>query len=200
MRFVSKIFFTALLSFVVLPGMLSVFTGCSKGYVPKPVGYLRIDSAEGGYRVFDNAGFPLSFEISEEAVAVVDSMNKGTEWLNILYPRYNATVYCSYLKLTPDNMERLFNESRDLVYVHAGKSDNISAVSYQDTVSGVEATLYRLSGGAATPLQFTVSDGKNYLFRGALYFNSEVNGDSVAPVVDYIEADMERVIESLRKK
>ncbi|MEG1574254.1 MAG: hypothetical protein RR293_08125 [Bacteroidales bacterium] len=200
MKPVSEISLLGLVYFMVLPVMLTLFGGCGDKYVPKPVGYLRIDPIGGNYRLFDDMRFPLVFDINEGTIALVDSVHKGRAWVNIIYPQYNATVYCSYLKLSADNKVRLMEESRNLVYVHARRADNIDAVLYGDTLSGVEATLYRLTGGAATPLQFTANDGKSFLFRGALYFNSEVNSDSVAPVVEYIEGDLVRLIESLRKK
>ena len=62
----------------------------------------------------------------------------------------------------------------------------------------VYAVLYNLSGQAATPLQFVVTDSAAYLFRGALYFDTPVRRDSVAPIVDYITDDVVRLIETLQ--
>lgn len=57
-------------------------------------------------------------------------------------------------------------------------------------------TIYR--GQAATPLRLVVTDSTAYLFRGALYFDTPVRRDSVAPVVDYITDDVVRLIETLQ--
>ena len=89
-------------------------------------------------------------------------------------------------------------KAANLVYVHAAKASSITAQSYADDECRVYAVLYNLSGQAATPLQFVVTDSAAYLFRGALYFDTPVRRDSVAPIVDYITDDVVRLIETLQ--
>ena len=43
-----------------------------------------------------------------------------------------------------------------------------------------------------------MTDSAAYLFRGALYFDTPVRGDSVAPVVGYIADDVAHMIETLQ--
>ena len=140
--------------------------------------------------------FPLSFEIPSQAAFERDVASPS--WVNIVYPHYGATLWCSYVALTTENKEAFYAESRDLVYVHAAKASSITAQSYADDECRVYAVLYNLSGQAATPLQFVVTDSAAYLFRGALYFDTPVRRDSVAPIVDYITDDVVRLIETLQ--
>ena len=140
--------------------------------------------------------FPSLFEIPSQAAFERDVASPL--WVNIVYPHYGATLWCSYVALTTENKEAFYAESRDLVYVHAAKASSITAQSYADDERRVYAVLYNLSGQAATPLQFVVTDSAAYLFRGALYFDTPVRRDSVAPIVDYITDDVVRLIETLQ--
>ena len=76
----------------------------------------------------------------------------------------------------------------------------ITAQGYADEAAGKYAVLYTLAGDAATPLQFVATDSATYLFRGALYFDTPVRADSVAPVVGYIADDMRHIIETLHTR
>lgn len=163
--------------------------------VPRPEGLMRIDRPDTSYRTV-SLTFPLTFEIASQAR--VEQEVASPTWVNVVYPPYDATLWCSYIALTPATRATRYAESRDLVYVHASKSPSIEVRRYADDRRRVYALLYYLSGEAATPLQFEVTDSAAYLFRGALYFDTPVRGDSVAPVVGYIADDVAHMIETLQ--
>ena len=50
----------------------------------------------------------------------------------------------------------------------------------------------------ATPLQFYITDSTQHFMRGSLYFNHRPNPDSTAPVLDRMEADVRKLMETLR--
>lgn len=186
-----------ILLFVLL--ILLTITGCRQDYSPKPDGYFRIDPHQSVYKIFRESGFPLAFEIPQNAQGIIDTAHiVSAPWLNIVYPRYNATVYCSYLFINEENKNRLFSESKDLVYRHGSKAEKIEAQEYEDPERSLYATLYSLTGNTATPLQFIATDSSSYLFRGALYFNTPTQRDSIAPVIEYITQDMIHLIETLQ--
>ena len=116
----------------------------------------------------------ISFEIPDGTTATLDkdtTLHKNdVKWLNIRYPRYRATIYCSY-HILHKNLESLLN-----------------------------ATLYNLSAESATPLQFVVTDSTRYLLRGALYFDESGKSDSIAPVIDYLSDDIIHLIESIETR
>ena len=59
---------------------------------------------------------------------------------------------------------------------------------------------FELSGNTATNFQFYVLDSTRHFIRGALYFNSQTNNDSIAPVLTYLKTDIVEMLESLRWK
>jgi hypothetical protein len=49
-------------------------------------------------------------------------------------------------------------------------------------------------------VQFFLTDTNHHFLRGALYFNSEPNTDSMAPVVKFVKEDMNRMIKTFQWK
>ena len=130
---------------LVLLFLLLFGTGCrsGRGDIPRPEGFMRIECVDTVYRRL-YPYFPLSFEIPSQAAFERDVASPS--WVNIVYPRYGATLWCSYVALTTENKEAFYAESRDLVYVHAAKASSITAQSYADDERRVYAVLYNLSG------------------------------------------------------
>ena len=48
--------------------------------------------------------------------------------------------------------------------------------------------------------QFTMTDSTRNFLRGALYFNTAVQNDSLKPAIEYVKKDMMRMINSLEWK
>ena len=59
--------------------------------------------------------------------------------------------------------------------------------------------VYDYQGTTATALQFYLTDSANHFFRGALYFDTEVN-DSILPVSNFLQEDIKFLIESFQWK
>jgi gliding motility-associated lipoprotein GldD len=117
-------------------------------------------------------------------------------WRNIVYPRYNATIYLSYLPID-NNLDQLMAESIELVYRQNVNTDKVEAIEYESNEEQLYATLFTLSAESATPIQFIATDRSQYLLRGALYYDSTVKSDSVAPTLHYLREDIMHLIESI---
>ena len=55
--------------------------------------------------------------------------------------------------------------------------------------------VYDYDGFTATAIQFYLTDSVNHFFRGALYFNTEIN-DSILPINNFLKEDLRIFIES----
>ncbi|MCU6768489.1 hypothetical protein OCV73_05945 [Barnesiella propionica] len=192
--------FSGIFLLLIVLLLLLISPGCRQDYSPKPDSYFRIDAYPDSFQIIP-AGFPLSFEVQNQTIiSGTDSINQtGVKWINITYPRYQATIYCSFHPvLGKQSLSHLLEESKELVYRHSVRAEAIKAGQYEDNENHIYATLYELSGESATPLQFVVTDSTHYMFRGALYFNHKVRSDSVAPVLGYISKDITRLIETIQ--
>ncbi len=181
---------------IVITSLMFTIFGCDNKTAPKPVAYQHIENITTSYAPHNINSFPLQFNISNGAIAENNQQNSG--WINIKYPKYNATIYCSYIDITKEKLHQEIEKNRELVYVHSKHSSGITTLNYNDTTEGVWAELYILEGNVATPLQFIATNNSSYIFRGSLYFDTKVNTDSVAPIVEYLQSDIAQIIESIK--
>jgi gliding motility-associated lipoprotein GldD len=68
------------------------------------------------------------------------------------------------------------------------------------TPKGYTGVVAELSGEVPTQFQFFVTDSTNNFLRGALYFNTALKNDSLAPAIEYIKIDMAHLINTLEFK
>ena len=167
-------------------------------YSPKPTGYYRIDLPEPAYRWQMFPAFDCC--ISEQAqIMAVPSSDDG-DFFNLVYPRWNAQIYCSYLLIKKNNLAELSEESRKFVYLHTLKADAIREQRFENAEHQIYGILYDIRGHVASPTQFVLTDSIRSFFRGALYFDNLPNPDSIAPVLEYINKDIQVLMESFRWK
>lgn len=187
---------------LILPFILSItllLSSCDEEYTPKPRGYFRIDLPENSYQTF-KSDCPFSFEYSTYAKAAV---YKGKQiencWYNIYYSKLNATIHLSYTPLqSKSDLETQLANSRTLVYKHTVKADGIEEIPISYESKNVYGLLYNLSGNSASQAQFYVTDSSRHFLRCALYFNSSPNADSIAPVLNYINKDIDHLITTFK--
>jgi gliding motility-associated lipoprotein GldD len=173
---------------------------CSENYAPKPRGYFRIDLPEHKYRAFDST-FPYTFEYPVYSDITADSSKLAEPyWINIGYPRFHATLHVSY-KVIEGNLARYLDDAHTLVNKHIPKANAITQREFIDTTHRVFGLVYDIRGAdAASSCQFYLTDSVSKFVRGALYFNMVPNNDSLAPVIDFIKADLEHMINTFRWK
>ena len=64
--------------------------------------------------------------------------------------------------------------------------------------SGLEASLIDLSGEVPSQVQFVTTDSTTHFLRGALYFNTATENDSLQPVIQYIRKDILHLLNTLK--
>ncbi|MBI3260315.1 MAG: gliding motility lipoprotein GldD [Ignavibacteriae bacterium] len=154
------------------------------------------------YSLF-SSNCPYTFEIPQYAIVIPDTMDKKAEpfWYNIEYPQYRATLHLSYKNLMNSEAKLIdmVNDQRTLVYKHSVKADEITEGAFK-TPNGNTGIVYELFGNTATWYQFYVTDNHKHFVRAALYFNTQTDADSVAPVFNFLKADAEHLIKTLNWK
>ena len=174
------------------------FLSCKdETFTPKPRGYFRIGLPEHRYIRFDPADCPFRFNIPAGAIAMRDS-GAGPCWYYIVVPEFNAQLYLTY-KAIRDDFSQYLQDTHELVYKHTSRASSIDeeVISFRPGVAGV---VYQLGGEAASATQFFVTDSTRHFLRGALYFNTAPNADSLAPVQEFIRQDIMEMLKSLEWK
>lgn len=176
--------------------------GCEEdNYVPKPLGYARIDFPEHSYRKLNSEFCPFDFEYSQHANMVpVQSKNGQRCWFNIKYPNQKATIHFSYLDVESKQLNKVIEDSRRLAMEHLVKADDYEESVVFDSASNVYGVIYDFRGSTASNYQFYLTDSVNHFVRGALYFEVTPKADSLYPAEQYIETDMFHMIQSFTWK
>jgi gliding motility-associated lipoprotein GldD len=179
---------------------ISLFiSACHTDYTPKPRGYFRIDLPEKSYKKTPKK-LPYSFEYPTYCYLTNDRQAPDElYWINVVFPKFKAKVYISY-KIIDNNLMEYLNDSRGFAYKHTVKADAISEIPYIAPEKKVYGTLYDIKGDAASNTQFYLTDSTKNFLRGALYFEVHPNKDSLAPVLTFINKDIEHLIETFEWK
>lgn len=186
--------------FTVVPVTLVLFllAGCDREYLPKPLGYNRLELPDPEYKMLPDS-LPYRFEFSRHAKLLPDTSTISERyWIEIYYPLMKANIHITYKPLNND--ERLLKEFLDDAYTLTAKHQ-IKAYAINEVItvtpSGKTAVIAELEGEVPSQFQFTVTDSSRNFLRGALYFNTKVQNDSLAPAIEYMKRDMMHLINTL---
>ena len=189
--------------FLIVIGLAFVVQACNSEYTPRPKDFpVMTLPKDHEYQHYTSNNCPYSFEYSKYAEILRDSQIFNFKpandcWLNIHYPSLNATVYLSYKALSGRyTIEKLKNDAHKLTYEHAKKASFIEPIMVK-TSNHVYGLIFDVGGAAASPTQFFITDTVSHWLRGALYFRTEPNPDSLKPATKYINLDIHHLIESV---
>jgi gliding motility-associated lipoprotein GldD len=175
---------------------------CSSEYTPKPRGYFRIALPEKKYTLLDSV-LPYSFEYPTYARITNDPHSpQETTWINLEMPVFKGRIHISYKPLSDSkSLNQYAEDSRTLAYKHIAKASAIDQIAINDPTRKVYGLVYEIKGmGAASPYQFYLTDSVKNFIRGSLYFDVSPNNDSLAPVITFVQKDIQRIIETLKWK
>lgn len=204
-----------------LLGSVLLFTACNSNYTSRKKGYFKIDFPERSYVLFDDPSFPYSFEYPAYAKIVTDSTYfdsnpENPYWRNVDFPQFNARIFLSYKNiggkalykvkqadgsykdsLGTNQFDKMVNDAFNLTNKNEAVATSIKD-SVFTTPNGVTGVYFRVGGNAATAKQFFMSDTTRHFLRGALYFDTTPNADSLKPVQDFLQADIDHLINTFR--
>ncbi len=184
------------LLFLLITGTI---IACKEDYTPKARGYHRIDFPEKEYKVY-HSDCPFTFEYPVYGKISKDSSRLSEPcWLNIVFPGYDGKLHLSYKNIN-NNLSNYIEDSRTLAYKHTIKAEAIDEKIYQDKNRNVYGILYNIKGNVASSAQFFITDSTNHFIRGALYFETYPNKDSLAPVINFFKKDVIHLIETIKWK
>ena len=186
----------------LLVGVMIV--ACNSDYsVGKKRGYFRIDFPEKKYQLFDQSGYPYTFEYPVYAKVLKDSTffedKAGDWWINIDVPQFEGRIYISYKSINNAlRFDSLVRDGFKMAYKqHVDVSTGIEE-SRIKTPNNLDGIYFALGGNTATANQFFLTDSTKHFLRGALYFDAAPNADSLGIVNDFLKKDVEHLINTLR--
>lgn len=182
---------------------LFIFTSCAnqREASPKPHAYPKVDFPDKSFQVYSNSSCTFSFQYPEYARieqknSFIDEIIDQPCWFDLVFPSYNGRIHCSYYEIDEDNsLDSLIYDSFALVGKHNVKAQYISETKFAlDNKGG--GMLFRITGPVASPTQFFVTDSTNHFLRGSLYFYNSVEVDSMRIIYDFVNADIDKMLET----
>lgn len=184
--------------------VIVVFFSCGEDPVPKPKAFLRLEYPQAKY-VQAKVDVPFSFETNLLATKLnTRNITATTEsyGINIEYPSLKGTVFLTY-KAVEGNKNNLISFLRDahkFTLEHTKRADEIPVYPYENKDRKVYGLLSEVKGNVASPVQFYVTDSINHFLTGSLYFHAKPNYDSILPAANYLQKDIQHIMETIMWK
>jgi len=185
-----------------------LFTQCEEPVItPKPRGYPKVTLPEKGFKEFSSDYCDMSFKYPAYAEVQRNKYFFGEEapndcWFNLYFPDFDAKLHCSYTPIDKENnIEHLQKQTFKMTDWHNKKANYIDEKIFENSNHVIGMT-FDVEGPAASPFQFFLTDSlqQTHFFRGAFYFNSQVNTDSLAPVYAFIKEDLKLMLNTFEWK
>lgn len=180
---------------------------CNTNYtVGKKKGYFKIHFPEKKYQVFDQPGYPYTFEYPVYANIIKDTTffedkPENPWWINIDIPQFAGRIYVSYKEINSrSKFDSLINDAVKMAYKQHVSIATAINDSVMRTPNNIEGIYFSLAGNTATANQFFLTDSVKHFLRGALYFNATPNEDSLGIVNDFLKQDIKHLINTLKWK
>lgn len=173
-----------------------LFGSCSRTpeAVPRPRAYPRA-------AVYPDSTVAVGLDgVSFRANAGAEITHTRADWADIAYPYYNATVYVSVSgPLTEHELAEAIANRRDRIGLNlAGRGAREERFR---SAGGFVCSLTEATEPAPVPLQFVAVSPAGRLVSGAVAFSGPVEpADSLAPALERLRSDVDRILESLSER
>lgn len=169
----------------------SACKGTDDTATPRRRAYQRIEAYTPDYTAVDS--LPVRLLVNSSAVI----SRPRRDWVNVNYPRYNATVFISVTEADSRDIDGIIANRVERIALNAGDAPTDAL----DIDNGrFTSTLYDARAAVATPLQFVATDGKSVVISASVFFDNAdriTSLDSVAPAVEAIRRDLTTALDSL---
>jgi len=172
---------------------------------PKPRAYPKVIYPERGYQTFESPACPFRFDFPaysniKKDEKFFDAPVENDCWMDIQLEPFNGSLHISFKEINKENtLPQLVEDMYRLTSKHVVKADFIEDFAIQ-TDKEVGGMLFDVGGDTASAIQFFLTDSTSNFVRGALYFNTTPNADSLAPIVEFVRQDLNYLIDSFEWK
>lgn len=172
--------------------------------IPKPRAYPKVEFVPKETKTMVFESCPFTFDFPSYGTIVKDKPGRGEEelacWFDVSIKEYNAKIHCSYVPI--DKKEDLEHYIKDAFTISGQINKRSDYMSEQliETKNGVKGLMMLFEGPAASPCHFYLTDEKDHYMKASLYFDTQVNPDSLAPITQYLLQDIDQMITSFQWK
>jgi gliding motility-associated lipoprotein GldD len=174
---------------------------CKQQETPKPVAYPRLTYPHTGYIKADSLPYPISFDYpSFASLEIPTGIEKEKKWINIRFNKFQSVLYTSYFQESEKTIHQRLLKNESVLNEQIPPYSHIRKQEFDSKDGLIKGYLYEIDGNTACPLQFVLTDKHQQMFRGALYFKSVPNRDSIAAIIDGLTTDVRFLMENFKFK
>lgn len=183
----------------LLVGLMFSSCGPERVAIPKPRLFPKVDFPAKAFVEFNSQDCPFRFEkpaytMVEKDTKFFDEKPLNSCWFDLKFPAFDARIHFSYYPIDLKNdFEKLRNDAFVLAQKHNIKANYIDEIPLTKSES-IKGIIFQLEGAVASPVQFYLTDEQRHFLRGSLYFNTEARPDSLAPITEFIKADISHLV------
>jgi gliding motility-associated lipoprotein GldD len=186
---------------ILLVIVVLLMVACNEEFTPKPRGYFKIE--------FPSISIKLSIVRAFLTSLNILCMHKWCRTAHFLRIRLRIHIgSISTSRVQRENLhqlqenrceqfDKLKEDAYKMTYKHTVKATSI-VDSPIYTPLGVSGIYFTVGGNAATGKQFFLSDSTRHFLRGALYFDTTPNEDSLSVVNSFLEKDVLHLINTFQ--
>jgi gliding motility-associated lipoprotein GldD len=121
-------------------------------------------------------------------------------WFDLELENFNGSIHFSYNPIEDSkSLDKLVTDAFKIVEQHNTKAEYREEIIIENS-NGVHGLLFNLEGPVASPINFFLTDTTSHFVRASLYFNSAVDPDSIAPVLEFVSQDIQKILETFEWK
>lgn len=189
--------------------LIGLTTACGDEAVlsPRPRAYPRVIYPQKAYQPLSANECSFTFEYPvytsiERDSTFFEAQPIHSCWFDVYYPTFDGRIHFSYYPIggAGKDLERLRQDAFELADWHNKRANYIDEILINRPEAHVSGIAFDMKGASASPFQFFLTDSVHHFVRGALYFNTQTKADSLAPVIDFVKADIVHLLETFRWK
>lgn len=191
-----------LLSFILL-----IICSCTTDqvYTPKPRMYPRVIYPTKTYDTFTFEACNFTFQKPtyskvKTGINFFDEESSHPCWFDLELDDFNGSIHFSYNPIEDSkSLDKLVSDAFRIVEQHNSMAEYREEILIEND-NGVNGLLFNLEGPVASPINFFLTDTTNHFVRASLYFNSAVDPDSIAPILDFVSKDIQKIVTTFEWK
>ena len=134
-----------------------------------------------------------NYSFSKNKIAEIEYLDNCN--FNIVYDNLNAKIFFSSINIK-NNFPQIIKVFDERIIENSANVTEVKVSEYTDDQILVYSRMFTYVGNAPSNVQFYLTDSTSNFLAGSLFFNSEPNYDSLLPYINYIKADIRKLIEN----
>ena len=167
-----------------------VLFSCDSSIPPKQSAFFAPEFSAPSHNSFTTE---CNYSFSKNKIARIEYLDNCN--FNIVYDNLNAKIFFSSININ-NNFPDIIKVFDERIIENSANVTEVKVSEYTNDQILVYSRMFNYVGNAPSNLHFYLTDSTSNFLAGSLFFNTEPNYDSLLPYINYIRADVRKLIEN----